>query len=210
MTWLQTDNDGAIKVTTGGGSSGGLPTGTILDFGGTTAPTGFVLADGSSLDTTTYADLFAVYGYLYGGAGSSFNVPDLRGRVPAGKDDMGGVAANRITGGTALGGSGGAQTHLLTSAESGMPSHQHGGTTGTVSGDHTHNFTYDRSTNTTTTGGGLRVTGIAPSGGALPASTGGITANHTHGFATDFRSANAASAHNNLQPYLLLNKIIKT
>ena len=60
------------------------PTGVILPFGGTSAPTDFLLCYGQSISTSTYADLFSTIGYTYGGSGSSFNVPDLRGRVVAG------------------------------------------------------------------------------------------------------------------------------
>ena len=55
-----------------------VPTGTILPFAGTTAPSGYLLCDGSAISRTTYADLFAVIGTIYGtGDGSTtFNVPD--------------------------------------------------------------------------------------------------------------------------------------
>lgn len=63
-----------------------------------TAPAGWLLCDGSAVSRTTYAGLFAVIGTWYGvGDGSTtFNLPDLRGRVVAGKDDMGGNAAGRL------------------------------------------------------------------------------------------------------------------
>ena len=55
-----------------------VPTGVILPFGGTTAPTGFLICDGSAISRTSYADLFAVIGTTYGsGDGSTtFNLPD--------------------------------------------------------------------------------------------------------------------------------------
>ena len=62
-----------------------IPTGTILSYGGTTAPEGFLLCDGEPYDTTVEADLFGVIAYAFGGSGGSFNVPDMRGRVPVGK-----------------------------------------------------------------------------------------------------------------------------
>ncbi len=61
-----------------------LPTGSILPYGGSSAPTYFLLCDGASKDTTTYAGLFAVIGYSYGGSGASFLLPDLRARTPIG------------------------------------------------------------------------------------------------------------------------------
>ncbi len=119
-----------------------IPVGTVVDFAGASAPTGWLLCFGQSLSTTTYSRLFAVIGYTYGGAGSSFSMPDARGRATFGKDNMGGSAASRITAaggnfdGTVLGGTGGQQnntvlqTHLpavtlTTSIGSGQGSHGH-------------------------------------------------------------------------------------
>ena len=98
-----------------------LPAGLVLPFAGATAPDGFLLCYGQAVSRSTYADLFAAIGTTYGaGDGSTtFNLPDLRGRVAAGKDDMGGGAANRLTGGgsgiagTTLGAAGGAETQTL-------------------------------------------------------------------------------------------------
>lgn len=77
-------------------SIGGIPAGAYLPFAGSTAPTGWLLCAGQAVSRTTYAALFAVVGTTYGiGDGSTtFNLPDLRGRVIAGKDDMNGTAAN--------------------------------------------------------------------------------------------------------------------
>jgi microcystin-dependent protein len=102
-----------------------VPTGMVLPFAGATAPDGFLLCDGSAVGRATWPDLFAAIGTTYGaGNGSTtFNLPDLRGRIAAGRDDMGGAAANRITlgvsgiAGTALGAVGGDQR---------MQSHAHG------------------------------------------------------------------------------------
>lgn len=109
-----------------------FPVGVIAPYSGSVVPDGFLACAGQAVSRTTYAALWAVIGAIYGaGDGSTtFNLPDLRGRVPAGKDDMGGTAANRLTAGgagvngAALGGNGGAQTHALTVAQ--MPSHGHG------------------------------------------------------------------------------------
>lgn len=103
-----------------------LPIGGSLDFWGATPPnSSFALMYGQALSRTTYATLFSLIGTIYGvGDGSStFNIPDLRGRVIAGKDDMGGSAASRLTSayfGTsaaALGAVGGSQSHILTASE---------------------------------------------------------------------------------------------
>lgn len=70
-----------------GGGGGSAPAGSILMFGGTTAPTGWLLCNGSAVSRTTYATLFTAIGTNYGvGDGSStFNLPDLQGRMPVGK-----------------------------------------------------------------------------------------------------------------------------
>jgi microcystin-dependent protein len=76
----------------------GTPTGALLYFAASTAPTGFIKANGASLDTTTYADLFAIVGYTYGGSGASFTLPDLRGEFMRGWDDARGADSGRSFG----------------------------------------------------------------------------------------------------------------
>ena len=161
-----------------------MPTSTILPYAGSAAPTGYFLCDGSAKSRTTYAGLFAIIGTTYGvGDGSTtFNIPDLRGRVIAGQDDMGGTSANRLTGqtggvdGDILGGTGGAETHTLSITQ--MPSHDHGG--GTVG----TGFLGDVS------GGGGRI--------------------HPEGNGGNVSSQGGGQAHNNVQPTIILNYIIKT
>lgn len=96
-------------------------TGFIQMFAGSTAPTGWLMCDGSAVSRTTYADLFAVIGTAYGsGDGTTtFNVPDLRGRVAVGKSSD--------TEFDTLGETGGEKKHTLTIQE--MPSHAHTKTT---------------------------------------------------------------------------------
>lgn len=67
---------------------GGLPAGSILPWAGATAPVNWLLCDGSAVSRTTYASLFSVVGTTYGAGNgtSTFNLPDLRGRVPVGRD----------------------------------------------------------------------------------------------------------------------------
>ena len=91
-----------------------VPTGGIIAYGGSAAPTGFLLCDGSAVSRATYTDLFTAIGTTFGtGDGSStFNVPDLRQRFPLGKAASG-------TGAT-LGETGGAIDHTHTG-----PSHTH-------------------------------------------------------------------------------------
>lgn len=99
-----------------------VPVGACIDFFGTSAPnSAFVFPYGQAISRTTYSVLFAMFSTTYGvGDGSTtFNIPDLRGRVVAGKDDMGGSSANRLTdaddglNGDTLGDTGGGETQVL-------------------------------------------------------------------------------------------------
>ena len=75
------------------------PVGHMIIWNTDTAPTGWFLCFGQAVNRTTYAALFAVLGTTFGvGDGSTtFNLPDLRGRLPLGQDNMGGTPANRVT-----------------------------------------------------------------------------------------------------------------
>lgn len=101
----------AVSNRTGGGSGGGAITGEGKLWFTDTAPTGWLICDGAAVSRTTYADLFAVIGTTYGsGDGSTtFNLPPMAGRVPAGKS----VSTVFDPLGTALG----AESAVLTSAE---------------------------------------------------------------------------------------------
>lgn len=104
-----------------------IPAGAIMPYAGTTAPSGWLLCYGQSIDVATYPNLVSALGSTYGGDGiNTAVVPDLRGRVVAGKDDMGGTSAARLNNvaSTTLGTATGAQSHKLSTAE--MPAHQHG------------------------------------------------------------------------------------
>lgn len=149
-----------------------VPTGSLFPFAGASSPTGYALCNGSSVSTSgTYAGLFAVIGYTYGGSGASFNLPDLRTRVPVGKDS--GTFAT-------LGGTGGAETHTLTIAQ--MPSHAH-----------------------TLSNGGTNMVSDATSG-----INWNTAAGTSYGFKSSVINANGGGgAHNNLQPYIVTNYIIK-
>jgi microcystin-dependent protein len=76
-----------------------LPIGIIMPFTGSTTPSGWALCYGQAISRQSYGGLFAVIGTQYGAGNgtTTFNVPDLRGRVVAGRDNMGGTAANNLT-----------------------------------------------------------------------------------------------------------------
>ena len=105
----------------------GIPTGSIITFVGTIAPSGWLLCDGTEFNRSIYPDLFAVIGTAYGaGDGSTtFGLPDLRGRMALGLDNMGGTSADRVTNiqADAMGGADGEENHLLTVEE--LAAHTH-------------------------------------------------------------------------------------
>ena len=186
-----------------------VPAGVIQCYAGATAPPGFLLCNGASISTTTYFQLFTAIGYAYGGGGASFNVPDTRGRILAGADNMGGSAANRLTG-YSLGTTGGEQTHVLTTGE--LAAHNHGVT----DPGHAHAITDPGHTHTliaVQNGGG---TSSFAGGGAVSlaptittnSSTTGITINaNTTGITT--QNNGSGTAHNNIQPTIAINHIIR-
>jgi len=104
-----------------------VPIGMVMPHFGATIPTGWLVCDGREVSRVTYTQLFASIGIAYGlpSSGTTFVLPDLRGRAIVGLDNMGGVLANRISDSWArsLGGVGGGETHALTTAQ--MPSHTH-------------------------------------------------------------------------------------
>jgi microcystin-dependent protein len=109
----------------------------------TTAPSGWLLCNGNAVSRTTYATLFASISTTYGaGDGTTtFNLPDMRSRMPIGVGTGTGLTARTLAG------TGGVETVILTSAQSGVPAHSHANTasfSGSFSGSAaSHNHTQD-------------------------------------------------------------------
>ena len=158
-----------------------IPAGTIIQSAATTIPGGWLFCDGSSLTVLEYQSLFNAIGYTYGGATTTFNIPDTRGRTTVGSGTGIGLTAR------ALGNKDGEETHVLTTGE--MPSHTHssnaiGGSIGLIiaNGQNTAT-TADSST-------------VEPNVYAPPEA---LTINSTGG----------GNAHNVMQPFIVFNYLIK-
>jgi microcystin-dependent protein len=231
------------------------PSGSIMQYAGTAAPTGWILCDGTAVSTTTYAALFAVIGSAFNTSGGqtapsagTFRVPLLTGRIPVGRDA--GNAAFDV-----LGETGGSQN--VTLSLSNLPSHQH--TDGTLAaassatgiiiqndgahghsgtavagGDHAHttpmlyhvggatshahtrsdyysggpgNFDVVLDARTTAVGGNhghtLSINTSATHSHAV------VDSQHSHDVTGLTGLAGNSTAHENLQPYIVVNYIIK-
>jgi len=106
----------------------GSPTGSVIPFAGSSAPSGWFFCNGQEISRSTNSNLFSVIGETFGaGDGSTtFGLPDLRDRFALGANSIGGSDAGRVDNfSTAPGDSGGSDDHQLTEAE--MPSHTHSG-----------------------------------------------------------------------------------
>jgi microcystin-dependent protein len=179
-----------------------VPTGGMLMWGTSSAPTGYLLCNGSAVSRSTYSALFAVLGTAYGaGDGSTtFNLPDFRDRFPVGAGTS--YSANS---------QGGSKDAIVVS-------HTHTGTT-----DNPGNF-ITGSADTNIQGGGgsvmagasgaFSLTGSASSVAAaigysgLPTTLNITAGSHTHAFTT--ASTGSSGTNANLPPYLGVYFIIKT
>jgi microcystin-dependent protein len=183
-----------------------IPIGGFLDYCGTTAPnSAFVLPAGQAISRTTYATLFALVGTTFGaGDGSTtFNLPDLRGRIAVALDNLNGSAAGRIStalatdGGTvngqALGSAGGSATHALVLSETPSFTYTPAGTVSIV--NQTEIVLTDGSIGFQTASNGYFrgvSAGVTASFSGTPATLGGSN-----------------GAHAMLQPTIMLGKILR-
>lgn len=154
--------------------------GTSKDTYNTVADNGWLLCFGQAVSRTTYARLFEHIGTTHGvGDGSTtFNLPDARGRVNVGLDNMGDSDAGLLSSANVLGTKVGAETHTLTIPE--MPAHNHG------------DIPNYPTLQIADTGGGEFVPNVTGSGATNTAMTGG------------------GGAHNNMQPSIIVNRMIRT
>lgn len=190
-----------------------IPIGGIIDYSGTTAPnTNFVLPQGQAINRITYATYFSLVGTTYGtGDGSTtFNVPDMVGRVSAMLDAGSARLSSTYLGSSpaTLGNSGGGQSQTLTLLQ--LPIGI------TTSGSN--------SISVTTTNGGIgdgMVVGSQPTtGGSQPTLFPGTARNQTStgtntitGTSTNTgangNNTGAAAPHTIIQPTIILNKILR-
>ena len=172
---------------------GGL-TGEIKMWSLPTPPAGYLICDGTSYSTSTYANLFAVLGYTFGGANNSFLVPNYQDRSPIGVNTI----ANTV------GATGGSSTNTITANN--LPAHTH-----SITDPGHHHLT--AATGSTIFGSGPSYSGVGAFSGAVSGNSDwasssytGITAtNNTQGSGSSFSN----TALNNMSPYLGIYFIIR-
>jgi microcystin-dependent protein len=193
-----------------GGTGQLVPTGTILDFASGSIPAGYLNCDGSAVSRTTYAALFTLLGTYYGaGNGSTtFNLPDLSGRVTAGIDyfnRLAGVVGSAAT----LGATGGSDTVVLTAGQ--LASHSHTPHVTTTDTGHLHSLpnTFDITATVSVQGSSPNTTVIQAVNNTGPdQNTASATTGISVGVSIDPAGGN--QAHSNVQPTFIIYKIIKT
>jgi microcystin-dependent protein len=189
-----------------------LPIGYMGAWGSDTPPTGWMLCDGTAISRSTYAELFAIIGTAYGvGDGSTtFNLPNLKGKMVVGKDST-------QTEFDTLGESGGAKTVTLDTTM--IPSHTH------VQDSHNHTQNAHGHTHSATTfapriinsgtAGTVGVQGASAASNANASNAATTVPTNSDATATNIattatnQATGGGLAHANLPPYLVANMIIK-
>jgi microcystin-dependent protein len=219
------------------------PAGVISQFAGASAPSGYFMCQGQQIQIAAYPTLYSVLtsgGTVFpygantngsGGAGSThFRLPDLRTRVPAGKNDSGTFQTLGATGGTESRqlevANLPSHTHSFsaTTSSDGQHTHTYSGTTST-DGAHAHNIAiggtvlaYGNGTSGFGSGLGVMFGGnngfVAASAGShnhsFSGTTSGVSTNHTHTVSgTTGGGSGTGNSFQVLQPYIVLNYIIK-
>lgn len=162
--------------------SPGLPTGSVIPFAGSSAPSGYVFCDGATYNGTlaTYADLWSAIGTTYGGTGiSSFKVPDTQGRMPVGRGTHADInALGENEGEATVGNRRPKHKHTVSISSSGTHNHGASGSAGSAGG-HSHGYTAPSGSGSALGGPDQPV--VAGSGGASTSSDGA----HGHSISVD-------------------------
>jgi microcystin-dependent protein len=178
-----------------------VPIGTVCNFAGANAPTGWFLCQGQQIDRDTYSDLFAIIGTTYGTASAAtFNLPDCRGRViaaiDAGAGRVGDPAVNIGLDGNVMGSGGGRHINVLTVNE--LAVHSHTASTSTL-----------LPIRTTTQEGGPTYGLVSGGPFAGRVMIAGSMGDQTGQSTTSIGTAGGGQAHNNVQPTIMMQIIIK-
>ena len=187
-------------ITTGGVST--VPSGALMDFAGSAAPTGWLLCDGSAVSRTTYAGLFSAIGTTWGtGDGSTtFNVPDFRGRTSIGSGTGSGLSPRTLAA------TGGEETHALTASEGASHTHTDSG--------HTHDLKgqFDGHELSGASGEFVAVSYSTNTAHAFPgtAINGGYDAINVQTGTASLSTSGSGTGHNTMMPFAVVTKIIKT
>ena len=178
-----------------------FPTGSMIDFGGTVAPDGWLMCDGDTVSRTTYAALYAAIGDANGnGDGSTtFTLPDRRGRVSRGSDNMGTAqgAAGRDTFTRSTSGTGGNASGVGSKQEDSNKQHNHSASSAGA-GSHAHTVDYNQANSNP----GTNPVGFQNVGAAFTKSTSAV-GDHSHGVTVNDADSGEATVKNIAQNVII-------